>query len=175
MATRSASNSRKSSMKRTVKDQSGAGKLKIGELLSKAGYITPTQLEAGKKVLKKNGGRLGAILRQLEFIDENTVFNFLTRQHNYPAAIISDETPSRDALALLPYDKVKDYMAFPLRMAGNTLQITMSEPSDDMAVEALQDLAGMDLSVCVSTETDIVEAYKKYYKIIYCFIYNCEK
>ncbi|MFT5727836.1 MAG: type IV pilus assembly protein PilB [Desulforhopalus sp.] len=165
MATRSASNSRKSSMKRTVKDQSGAGKLKIGELLSKAGYITPTQLEAGKKVLKKNGGRLGAILRQLEFIDENTVFNFLTRQHNYPAAIISDETPSRDALALLPYDKVKDYMAFPLRMAGNTLQITMSEPSDDMAVEALQDLAGMDLSVCVSTETDIVEAYKKYYKI----------
>ena len=165
MATRSASSSRKSSVKRTVKDQSGAGKLKIGELLSKAGYITPTQLETAKKVLKKNGGRLGAILRQLEFIDENTVFNFLTRQHNYPAVIISDESPSRDALALLTYDTVKEYMAFPLRMAGNTLQITMSEPSDDMAVEALQDLAGMDLSVCVSTETDIVEAYKKYYKI----------
>ena len=106
MATRSASSSRKSSMKRTVKDQSGAGKLKIGELLSKAGYITTTQLETGKKVLKKNGGRLGAILRQLEFIDENTVFNFLTRQHNYSAAIISDEPPSKDALALLPYDKV---------------------------------------------------------------------
>jgi len=165
MATRSVSSSRKPSMKRTVKDQSGAGKLKIGELLSKAGYITPIQLEAGKKVLKKNGGRLGSILRQLEFIDENTVFNFLTRQHNYPAAIISDESPSKDALALLPYDKVKEYMAFPLRMAGNTLQITMSEPSDDMAIEALQDLAGKELSVCVSTETDIVEAYKKYYKI----------
>ena len=56
-------------------------------------------------------------------------------------------------------------MAFPLRMAGNTLQITMSEPSDDMAVEALQDLAGKELSVCVSTEKDIVEAYQKYYKI----------
>ena len=53
MATRSATTTRKSSMKRTVKDQSGAGKLKIGELLSKAGYITPTQLEAAKKVLKK--------------------------------------------------------------------------------------------------------------------------
>lgn len=165
MATRSTTSSRNSSMKRTVKDQSGAGKLKIGELLSKAGYITPSQLDKAKKVLKKNGGRLGAILRQLEFIDENTVFNFLTRQHNYPAAIISDEPPSKDALSLLPYDKVKEYMAFPLRMAGNTLQITMSEPSDDMAVEALQDLAGKELSVCVSTENDIVEAYKKYYKI----------
>lgn len=165
MATRSASSSRKTPMKRTVKDQSGAGKIKIGELLSKAGYITPTQLETAKKVLKKNGGRLGAILRQLDFIDENTVFNFLTRQHNFPAVIINDEPPSKDALSLLPYDKVKEYMAFPLRMAGNTLQITMSEPSDDMAVEALQDLAGMDLSVCVSMESDIVEAYQKYYKI----------
>ncbi|MFT5699279.1 MAG: type IV pilus assembly protein PilB [Desulforhopalus sp.] len=165
MAIRSASTPRKSSMKRTVKDQSGAGKLKIGELLSKAGYITPTQLETGKKILKKNGGRLGAILRQLEYIDENTVFNFLTRQHNYPAAVIRDEPPSRDALALLPYEKVKEYMAFPLRMAGNTLQITMSEPSDDMAVEELQDLVGKELSVCVSTEKDIVEAYQKYYKI----------
>jgi type IV pilus assembly protein PilB len=152
-------------MKRTVKDQSGAGKLKIGELLSKAGYITPTQLETAKKVLKKNGGRLGSILRQLEFIDENTVFNFLTRQHNYPAVIIRDEPPSKDALALLPYDKVKEHMAFPLRIAGNTLQITMSEPSDDMAVEALQDLAEKELAVCVSTEKDIVEAYQKYYKI----------
>lgn len=165
MATRSASSPRKSSMKKTVKDQSGAGKLKIGELLSKAGYITPTQLEAAKKVLKKNGGRLGTILRQLEYIDENTVFNFLTRQHNYSAAVISEEPPSKDALALLPYEKVKDYMAFPLRLAGNTLQITMSEPSDDMAVEALQDLAGKELAVCVSTEKEIVDAYIKYYKI----------
>ncbi|BHH83244.1 type IV-A pilus assembly ATPase PilB [Desulforhopalus sp. 52FAK] len=165
MATRSATTPRKLAMKRTVKDQSGAGKLKIGELLSKAGYITPAQLEAGKKVLKKSGGRLGTILRQLEYIDENTIFNFLTRQHNYPAAIISEEPPSKDALALLSFDKVKDYMAFPLRLAGNTLQITMSEPSDDMAVEALQDLAGKELSVCVSTEKEIVDAYKKYYKI----------
>ncbi|TKB11216.1 type IV-A pilus assembly ATPase PilB [Desulforhopalus sp. IMCC35007] len=165
MAIRSGSTSRTSSMKKTVKDQSGAGKLKIGELLSKAGYITPTQLEAAKKVLNKNGGRLGSILRQLEFIDENTVFNFLTRQHNYPAVIIRDEPPSKDALALLPYDKVKEHMAFPLRIAGNTLQITMSEPSDDMAVEALQDLAEKELAVCVSTEKDIVEAYQKYYKI----------
>jgi len=152
-------------MKRTVKDQSGAGKLKIGELLSKAGYITPAQLDAGKKILQKNGGRLGAILRQLEYIDENTVFNFLTRQHNYPAAIISEEPPSKDALALLSFDQVKEYMAFPLRLAGNTLQITMSEPSDDMAVEALQDLAGKELSVCVSTENEIVDAYRKYYRI----------
>lgn len=50
-------------------------------------------------------------------------------------------------------------------MAGNTLQITMAEPSDASAVEELQNLVNKELSVCVSTEADIVEAYQKYYGI----------
>lgn len=152
-------------MRKTVKDQSGAGKIKIGELLSKAGYITPGQLENAKKILQQNGGRLGAILRQLEYIDENTVYNFLSRQHNYPAVVIKDEPPAKDALELLPYETAKEYMAFPLRMAGKTLQITMAEPSDSAAVEELQDLVNKELSVCVSSEKDLVEAYQKYYGI----------
>lgn len=165
MATQNSALKRKSSMKRTVKDQSGAGKLKIGELLSKAGYITPSQLEAAKKTLQKSGGRLSAILRQLEYIDDDTVFNFLSRQHNYPAVVISREAPSKDALKLLPFEQAKEFMAFPLRMAGKTLQVTMVEPSDSAAVEDLQNQVNRELSVCVSTEADIVEAYKKYYKI----------
>ena len=148
MALRSIANPRRSSMKQTVKDQSGAGKIKIGELLSKAGYITPTQLEAAKKILQKNGGRLSAILRQLEYIDENTVFTFLSRQHNYPAVVIKNEPPSKEALKLLKYAQAKKYMAFPLRMAGNTLQLTMSEPSNSAAVEEMQNLLKMELSVC---------------------------
>jgi type IV pilus assembly protein PilB len=157
--------SRKSSIKKTVKDQSGAGKVKIGELLSKAGYITPTQLETAKKEMSKTGGRLGAILRQLDYIDDNTIFNFLSRQHNYPAVTIKNEPPSKDAVSLMSYDLAKEYMAFPLRMAGNTLQITMAEPSNATAVEELQNTLNKELSVCVSTENDIVEAYVRYYHI----------
>lgn len=157
--------SKRTSIKRTVKDQSGAGKVKLGELLSKAGYITTTQFETAKKEVKKNGTRIGAVLRQLEYIDENTVFNFLSRQHNYSPVVIKNEPPSPDAVKLMPYEMAKEYMAFPLRIAGNTLQVTMAEPSDAAAVEELQDTLHKELSVCVSTEKDIVEAYKKYYGI----------
>ena len=157
--------SRRSSIKKTVKDQSGAGKLKIGELLSKAGYITPSQLETAKKEMGKTGGRLGSILRQLDYIEDNTIFNFLSRQHNYSAVVIKNEPPSKDAVKLMPYDVAKEYMAFPLRIAGNTLQITMAEPSDGTAVEELQNILNKELSICVSTENDIVEAYVKYYNI----------
>lgn len=156
--------SMRSTKRKTVKDQSGAGKIKLGELLSKAGQITTTQLEAAKKLVKK-GQRMSQVLRSLEYIDEDTVFTFLSRQHNYSAVVIAKEPPAATAIKLLSYDQAKEYMAFPLREAGNTVQITMVEPCDTAAVEALQDLLGKELAVCVSAEKDIVEAYKKYYKI----------
>ena len=165
MAVAPVNTARKSSIKRTVKDQSGAGKIKLGELLSKAGYITATQFETAKKEVQKNGIRMSAVLRQLEYIDDNTVFTFLSRQHNYPAVVIRDEPPSADAIKLMSYELAKQYLAFPLRIAGNTLQITMAEPSDATAVERLQDELQKELAVCVSTEKDIVEAYQKYYEI----------
>ena len=165
MAVNTKSIDAKASRRKTVKDQSGAGKVKIGELLSKAGYITPVQLETAKRELKKQGGRLSSVLRRLEYIDEDTVFNFLSRSHNYTPVVIKNEPPSKDVLKLVPYAVASEFMAFPLRMAGNTLQITMVEPSDSMAVEELQDALRKELSVCVSTERDIVEAYQKYYGI----------
>ena len=56
-------------------------------------------------------------------------------------------------------------MAFPLRVAGNTLQITMAEPTDTVEVEELQEIVKKGLNVCVSTAIEIINAYKEYYKI----------
>ena len=155
----------KAGMKRTVKDQSGAGKIKIGELLSKAGYITASQFESAKTILKKSDKLLSQILLAQGYIEEETVSNFLNRMHNYRTIDISQEAPSGDAIKLLPYEVAKQYMAFPLRLAGKTLQITMVEPTDDIAVEELQNKLGKSLTACVSTEKDIIEAFRAYYQI----------
>lgn len=156
---------KKTGLRGTVKDQSGAGKYKIGELLCKAGYITPTQLETAKQQQKKNGGRIGAILIQSEYIDKDTISNLLNRQYNISSVVISKEPPSKDALKLMPYETAKKFMAFPLRTIGSTLQITMAEPTDTEAVAKMQELVGWELSVCVSTEDDIIAAYQQYYGI----------
>jgi len=156
---------KRSTLRGTVKDRSGAGKVKVGELLSKAGYITPAQLEGAKKELKKRGGRLSTILRQFDYIDKDTVYNFLSRQHNFAPVLITKEPPNKEVVKLMSYELAKEFMAFPLRLAGNTFQITMAEPTDTEAVEKLQEALGKDVDACVSMEDDIVEAYKKYYGI----------
>jgi type IV pilus assembly protein PilB len=111
--------------------------------------------------------RLGRILVELGHIDEETILNVLSRIYGYPAITISRETPQPEVLEMLPYEVAKQYMAFPLRVAlkTNTLKVTMSEPTNSSAVEALQAAVKMKLTVCVSTEHEIVQAYRTYYKI----------
>ncbi len=83
----------KSSLSGTVKDQSGAGKVRIGDLLRKEGYITANQLDHALGVQKKSKMRLGRILVKLGHIDEGTILNVLSRLHGFPAITISRETP----------------------------------------------------------------------------------
>jgi type IV pilus assembly protein PilB len=164
---RQAGSTGKSSLSGTIKDQSGAGKVRIGDLLRKEGYITAHQLDHALKVQAKSKMRLGRILVELGHIDEETILNVLSRIYGYPAITISRETPQPEVLEMLPYEVAKQYMAFPLRVAlkTNTLKVTMSEPTDSSAVEALQAAVKMKLTVCVSTEHEIVQAYRTYYKI----------
>ena len=46
-------NKKSSSLRATIKDQSGAGKTRIGEILSKEGQITSLQLDEALKIQKK--------------------------------------------------------------------------------------------------------------------------
>jgi type IV pilus assembly protein PilB len=157
--------SRRSSLKSTIMDQSGAGKTKIGELLCKEGYITGTHLEDALNYQKKNNGRLGHILIKLGYIDDETIVNVLSRIHNYPAVNISKTTPEPEVLKIMPFETAKKYMAFPLRFKGDELVVTMAEPTDTSALDSLQNELHKSISVCVSTEKDIVDAYKAHYEI----------
>ncbi|RJX35827.1 MAG: type IV-A pilus assembly ATPase PilB [Desulfurivibrio sp.] len=156
---------KKAGLRTTVKDQSGAGKTKIGEVLRKEGHILNTQLEEALAIQKKSGQRLGSILIKLGYIEDSTILNVLSRLHNFPPVDIKKEPPNPEIFKSVPFEVVKKYCALPLRVTGKTLQVTMAEPTDTNAVEELQSEVKMVLSVCVSTEKDIFEAYKKYYKI----------
>jgi len=94
-----ASQSQQSSLKGTVKDQSGAGKLKIGEILRKEGQITSGQLDEALAIQKKSGLRLGSILIRLGHIEEDTILKVLSRVQNFPAVNLKDEPPSKDVPA----------------------------------------------------------------------------
>ncbi len=158
-------NSSSSSLKATIKDQSGAGKKRIGEILCKEGHITSSQLQDALNIQKKTQGRLGSILLKKGYIENETIVNVLSRVHNYPAATSRDFNPSPDILQILPYETAKKHLAFPLGKRDRTLDIAMTEPTDTDAYEAIQTAARMNIRAYVASEKAIIDAYKKFYKI----------
>ncbi len=160
---------RASKLKSTIKDQSGAGKTRIGEILSKVGQITSMQFQDAKDAQKKSGDRLSSILLAKGYIDPDTIVNVLSREHNYEVVRGADIKPENDALEMMPYETAKAHLAFPVALEGGeegaNLVITMTEPTDTSAVEAIQQSVGRELRICVSTENDIIQAYRDFYKI----------
>ena len=151
--------------KRTIKDQSGASKQKIGELLSKAGYINSQQFEQAKTLSRRSGMPLSRILLENGVIEEDTIPNFLSRMHNFTPIDLGSEEPSQEALKKLPFDIARDYLAFPIKVFANGMQITMVEPTDTAGIEELQDRLRINLQVGVSSYRSVIDAYKKYYGI----------
>ncbi|HAR33094.1 MAG TPA: type IV-A pilus assembly ATPase PilB, partial [Desulfobacter sp.] len=94
-----------SSLKSTIKDQSGAGKVKIGEILSKEGQITSIMLNEALAIQKKTNERLSSILLQKGYIDPDTIVNVLGRIYNYKIVGFSEIKPDPQALKILPYDQ----------------------------------------------------------------------
>ncbi len=157
--------SKSSSLSATIKDQSGAGKTRIGEILSKEGQITSLQLDEALNVHRKTNERLSNILLNKGFIDPDTIINVLGRLYNYNVIKFAQIKPDAQVLKLLPYELAKTSMVFPLALKGKELSITMVEPTDTSVVEDLQKKIGTTLQVSVSTENDVIQAYRDFYKI----------
>jgi type IV pilus assembly protein PilB len=154
-----------SSLKSTIKDQSGAGKTKIGEIPSKEGQITSIQLDEALSIHKKTNERLSSILLNKGYIDPDTIVNVLGRIYNYNVIKFSDIKPDPKVLALLPYEIAKPAMVIPLELKGDNLSIAMVEPTDTTIVEDLQKKIGKTIQAFVSTENDVIQAFRDFYKI----------
>jgi len=153
----------------TIKDQSGQGKIRIGAILSKEGQITSIQLDESKKIQQKTQERLSSILLARGYIDPDTITSVLSRLYNFDALKYSDIKPDPGILKTVTYDIAKKDMAFPVATEGKgdelTIVIAMSEPTDTEAVESLESDIGQSIRVCVSSENDIIQACRDFYKI----------
>lgn len=154
-----------SSLKTTIKDQSGAGQTKIGEILSKEGQITSNQLDEALSIHKKTNERLSSILLNKGYIDPDTIINVLGRLYDYNVIKFSDIRPDPKAMQILPYEMAKSILVFPFELNQETLSITMVEPTNTSVIEDLQQKTGKTIQAYVSTENDVIQAFRDFYKI----------
>jgi hypothetical protein len=118
-------------------------RIKIGDLLVRAGVITELQLKAALAEQQQWGGKLGDILVRMEFLTEEVLVRALSKQTGIARADLSGEG-NKAALGVVPADTAEEFGLVPigLKDQGRILVVAMSDPLNISATDHLVSLTG---------------------------------
>lgn len=136
---------------------------KLGELLKEAGLIDDFQLESALSHQRNWGGKLGAILVELEFIGEEDVARVIAEKMRTPYADLFEPPIQEAVIKLIKPDIAKKYLVMPVRKEGGGVVIAMSDPLDIDAIDELRFITGLNLKPALSMDSEIRLAIRKYY------------
>ncbi len=137
--------------------------LKIGDMLLKAGMISPEQLEKALKEQQSTGSKLGSVLAKLGFITEDEILQFLSKQFNVPAINLNDYNFDKTLLTLIPAKLAQKYGVLPLNRLGRVLTVAMINPTDFHAMEEIKFSTGFEIHPALALESAIWTAIDKNY------------
>lgn len=136
---------------------------RLGEMLLKAGLITPQQLEEALNLQKTNGGRLGLNLVKLGHVKEEDITSLLSEQYAVPAIHLEHFEIDESILKHIPADMARKYLAIPIERTGATLTVAIADPSNVFALDDIRFFTGYQVEPVVASEASIREAIERYY------------
>ncbi len=140
---------------------------RIGELLLREQKITAKQLDEALAEQKRQGGqsKIGNLLIQKGFIDEETLLLFLSKQFGLPKIDLSRIEFDPALVDLIPDNIARKYEILPIGKEGATLKMAISDPSNIFALDDLKFLTGSNIQLFLSTEKQLKEALDKHYSL----------
>jgi Type II secretion system (T2SS), protein E, N-terminal domain len=140
-------------------------RIKIGDLLVKAGVITELQLKAALAEQQQWGGKLGDILVRMEFLTEEVLVRALSKQTGIPRADLTGEG-DKAALALVPAESAEEFGLVPiaLKEEGRALSVAMSDPLNIHVTDHLRSLTGCRIEAQLAGASAIRHAISRWYR-----------
>ncbi len=139
---------------------------KLGELLVDLGVIDEMQLKSALGHQRSWGGRLGAIVVEQGYADEDRLVRTLASHLNVPVVRLSAVAAEPRALELMASDVAKRLHVLPLRLEGanlDTLVVAMSDPTDLSVVDQLQFRTGKRIAPVLAGDREIGLALERDY------------
>ncbi|MEO5361722.1 MAG: type IV-A pilus assembly ATPase PilB [Nitrospirota bacterium] len=135
----------------------------LGQQLVKAALVTEKQVEEGLAAQKVDNVRLGTALVKLGHIKEPVLMEFLSKQYNVPLIDLSKYQVDTTLMKIYPYEKAKKNMMIPVSKDGSSLKVAIADPSNRPAVEEIQFITKMKITLYVTTEASILKAIDEFY------------
>lgn len=146
-----------------VYNMSVVGASQLGLFLLKNKLITEEQLINAMSIQKREGKRLEQALLKLGYINKEILLDALSKHHGVPVISLSGLKIEPALLKLLPYEFIVKNQVIPIAKKDNTLTIAISDPSNKFAINDIKFLTGMNISICIAAESEIIDAIEALY------------
>ena len=132
-----------------------------GELLVRAGKLTPRDLERALAAQREMGGALDAVLVSLGLVSEPDAGRALAQHLQLPFVPAEDfPEPPPELDGLLP-DFLRAHRVLPLRAEDGQLHVAMRAPHDAFVLKALHLTTGLAVQPAVGLASDIDKALQR--------------
>lgn len=139
-------------------------KIRIGDLLVEHKVISEQQLMAALGDQKKSGRKLGQVLIENGYIEENKFLDFLSRQLEIPHIDLKHFRFDKEAVQILPETLARRYRALILDNKDDHILIGMADPADIFAYDDLAKHLKKPLRLAIVRETDLLQTIDNVYR-----------
>lgn len=113
-------------------------KMRIGEILIRAGVIDEGGLRAALAEQQRWGGQLGKILIDMKLINEKVLVKALSHQLKLPMVDLSRQRIEASVLELVPGELAEQLGIIPFNVEGRFLDVAMSDPVNLGVIDELR-------------------------------------
>jgi type IV pilus assembly protein PilB len=136
---------------------------RLGELLVKRGLITQAQLTKALEHQGESGGALSTALVKLNFVSDADLTAYLQKEYRLPLVDPAGMDLPPEVLRLIPAALVNRHHLVPISLSGSSLTLSMSDPSNLVAINEVKFLTGYDVKVAVAATSSVTAAIGKFY------------
>ena len=136
---------------------------KLGEVLLEKKLITSDQLDNTLMHQKDSHLRLGSLLVDKGYVDEDDLLDVLAEYYNVPPIDLRDFVLDPDVAKIIPENIVRRYIVIPVSKTKSRLTLAMTDPTDINVIRELETILGLTVTPVVSTEISIKRTINEYF------------
>ena len=129
--------------------------LSLGEMMVRAGVVTPEQRDRAAETQRRTGANLVASLVHDGTADEGRIMAFVAERFGLEETVPKPSDVDGAAFGLLPLPLLRKRRLLPLARSGSVLEVAMSDPTDLAAVDEIRFMTGHDVRTVLARPSAI--------------------
>ena len=139
-------------------------KRRLGQILVDLGYINEDQLWDVLEEQKKSPGEvIGQVAVRMGLVTEAQLSEALAEQWGMQVINLKETTIPPKVLELVPETMASIYKIMPVSLKNNVLTVAMADPQNLGALDDLRNFLGYDVRGAVASPADVQAAIERYY------------